>query len=79
MVHELSLHKIRVLYNRNKKIQEHAEAIKSELLNGSYDDEVRISQIKGVGVKLQNWLKDCWNNKKEMILNTFEKYNLTIY
>lgn len=66
------------LYNRDKKIQEHVEAIRNELSKGNYDNEVRISQIKGVGVKFQNWLKDHWNNKKEMILNTFEKCNLTI-
>lgn len=66
------------LHNRYEKIEEFANAIKNELSSGSYDNEVRLSQIEGVGVKFQNWLKTHWNNKKEMILNTFEKYNLTI-
>ncbi|HFK1496021.1 hypothetical protein OA45_00725 [Bacillus sp. UMTAT18] len=66
------------LHNRDKKIQEYAEAVKHELSKGNYDNEVRISQIKGVGVKFQNWLKTHWKNKKEMILNTFEKHSLTI-
>ena len=66
------------LHNRYEKIEEFANAIKNELSSGSYDNEVRLSQIEGVGVKFQNWLKTHWNNKKEMIVNTFEKYNLTI-
>ncbi|EOV9526233.1 hypothetical protein ACE41A_02455 [Bacillus cytotoxicus] len=66
------------LYKRHKKIEAFAKAIKNELSSGSYDNEVRLSEIKGVGIKFRKWLKLHWKNKREMIINMFNEYNLTI-